>query len=660
MGNSLSIGLSALLAAQKAIDLAGNNVANAATPNYSRRRVDLAPTAPGRTTRLASPAGVSLVRIEAIRDQFIDRALLSQDPLAGAATRRAQFLAQAEAIFSTDPEGSLGAALDGFFNSLRELARNPSGGAERDAVVANAQNLTASFRSVADQLAAFRNDLAPHIAEVVDTVNTLSAQIADLNSQIRDTVISGGEAHDLIDQRYNALRQLAELVPITTTEDSLSRVDVRSGGVLLVSKSPPTQLTTVANGRNLEVRVGDSGVLFRPTSGQLGALLDLHSTTIPDYLARLDTLAATLVRQVNQCHATGVGSGGSFAALSSTVAVADSAAPLNRAGLPWPLSDGALYVSVVDEATGDVVQSQVAFNPNFDSLEDLAAALDGIGHLDASVSSGLLNIRAQSGYRFDFTSKVPTRPGALGSAAVVLDGTVALDANDTYTFAIDASGTPGGPGSGGTIGTTPGLRVRVTNAAGATVALLDVGEGYRAGQPLPLPGGFTAAFDAGDVADGDALAVPLAAEPDAQGLLAALGVNALLRGNSAASFGLEPDIAADPTLIAAGCSGASGDNANALRLADLADLRLEALGGETVSGFLSRLIGKVGTDAAAAQRVEQSTLLLRDAAENQREAVSGVNQDEEAVNLIRFQQIYQFASRYIKTIDDLMNLLLST
>ena len=659
MGNSLSIGLTALLAAQRSIELAGHNIANATTPNYSRRRAELASIPPGNIDRLATGGGVSIANIAAVRDDFIDRALLSQDPLASAANRKAQLLGQIERLFDIDPETSLGAAIDSFFNSFRELSRNPDGAAERGAVVGQAQNLSACFRDLAERLDLVQGDLMPHVQDVVVQVNTLSEQIAELNLRIRDSVVSGTVPHDLIDERFSALRNLAELVPIQTTEDDLCRINVRCGGTLLVANDDTTPLTVVANGAAIEVHAGESEAMLRPASGRLGALLEIANETIPTYLEQLDTLAATIVREVNQCHATGVGRDGGFTILTSASLGADPARPLDACPLPFDLEAGALYISVVDEATGEATQTRTDVNPAADSPAELAAALDAIDHLRATVVNGQLQITSETGFRFDFTNKVPTHPGALGAATPAFTGNVALDANDTYTLTVDTSGTAGGPGSAATIGTTAGLRVLVTNAAGLTIATLEVGEDYTPGRELALPGGMAVSLDAGDVTDADSLSVELAAEPDAQGVLAALGLNSLLRGSNIASFALEPRIADDPSLIAAARSSAAADNTNALRIADLDAATFDALNGDSITGSYTQLIARVGLDTQMAQRTETSARAMLEAAESQRAAVSGVNEDEEAVRLLQYQQLYSFAARYIQTIDELMNELMS-
>jgi len=777
MDPSLSIGLSALLTAQKNLDITGHNIANQATPNYSRQRVNQTSVAPSRIGPLASGMGVRIVNIQAIRDALVDRALLAGGPAAGAAERRSQILTQVESLFSTDPDASLGQSIADFFNSFEELSRNPGGSAERGAVLHNAQALAAGFNTAAEGLLNCQRQLVPQIENAIGEVNRLTSDIASRNAQIRDTTTQGGDANDLVDQRFTLIRQLAELAPVDVLDNTLGRLDVRCGGQLLVAGDRALELTTRAQGSGIQIFVGTSSTRFQMASGQLGALTDLADRVIPGYRQRLDTLAGTVAREVNRVQATGVGRGGSFTALHSHFVAADPNLALSQCGLPFPIEAGTLTVSIINQATGDVTQSHIAFDPSQDSFADIAARLDAVAGIRATAAGGSLAIVADAGYAFDFTSKVPTQAGALGGSAVTLGGAVALDADGTYTFAVDASravtvasiagdttlrdlsggaegfrlrvrladgsyatssdlslgedystghtldefaadlnaaiaadptvagkveayvdGTRVGfrsrvqgaassvqildPTAGTTalgadhilsgftagqsqsadltIGSTPGLAVTVRDATGATVATLDVGEGYTPGQALELPGGITAAFGAGTVtgAPAESLSVALTADPDKQGLLAALGLNTLFRGSTAGNLGVEPDIEADPSLIAAARSAAPADNSNALRFAALEGQTFESLGGTTIDDSYAQILGQAGLDAQMALRARDGSRLLLEAAENQRDALSAVSQDEEAVNLLRFQQAYQLAARYLRVIQDMTDLLM--
>ncbi|MFP4055872.1 MAG: flagellar hook-associated protein FlgK [Candidatus Brocadiia bacterium] len=762
MRTGLNIGLSALRAAQKGIQLTGHNIANVGTENYSRQRIHFASIPPTDPLRLTAGAGVEQVDIRAVRDQLVDALVLARDPMVGSASCQSGLLGVVEGLFPTDLESGLGTLIDNFFNSFRELARNPAGTAERGAVVSHAETLADGFNDLATRLAEFDTQLGPYIQQAVDDANQLAREVHELNLKIADAAVAGHQPNDLLDQQTTALRRLAELMPLEVTRDELQRAHVRMNGLTLIAPHGPVELETRTTGHSLEVVVGELEAPLDASSGKLGALLHLDQTTVPGYRDRLDALATTLAREVNRRHSTGVGRDGGFTALDGTTLVGDAEAPLADAALPFDIAAGSLFVSVIHQATGEVVQTRLDIDPASQSLDDVAAALDGVAHLRAAAGGGRLHVDAEAGYRFAFTNRVPTHPGTLGTAAATLDGAVDLEASDTYTFTVDTSQTHAGAGgtcvvgseplvadleadggntyagtatSGGAFtgeanqsylieivdggdlaaatyrvsedgGTTwgstlaldggtidvyddlngtdlgvdatfgPGtfaagdrfsidayapaadLRVVVTDSQGATVATLEAGEGYEPGDDLALPGGIRLALGEGLVGDGDSFAVELAAEPDEPGLLAALGMNTLFRGTAASNLSVEPAVAADLDRLAAARTEAHGDNTNALRMGEVQALAFPELDDETVGDFYSHLIGRVGTDARTAQQVEEGARLLLETAQNHRDSISGVNQDEEAVELLRYQQLYLFAARYLKTIEELTGLLM--
>ena len=119
-------------------------------------------------------------------------------------------------------------------------------------------------------------------------------------------------------------------------------------------------------------------------------------------------------------------------------------------------------------------------------------------------------------------------------------------------------------------------------------------------------------------------------------------------------------IAGDARYIAAGRSGAPGDNANALALADLGNQRLLASGTQTFADAIASLQSRIGTDAQRAQSELETNNAIRTQLENSRDAVSGVSLDEEAVDLIKFQRAYQASAKYISVIDQLMEDIVTT
>jgi flagellar hook-associated protein 1 len=114
----------------------------------------------------------------------------------------------------------------------------------------------------------------------------------------------------------------------------------------------------------------------------------------------------------------------------------------------------------------------------------------------------------------------------------------------------------------------------------------------------------------------------------------------------------------DPRAIAASLSGAPGDNSNALALADLANQEFAGLDSDTLSGYYQRLVGRVGNQSQAASTESTFSENFLNQLNAQREALSGVNMDDEAANLVRFQRSYQAAARLISTADELLQTIL--
>lgn len=247
-----------------------------------------------------------------------------------------------------------------------------------------------------------------------------------------------------------------------------------------------------------------------------------------------------------------------------------------------------------------------------------------------------------------------TVAGAERAVAVEVTGTWSGAANDAYTFT---------PTMDGTIGTTDGLGIEVRDASGALVATLDVGVGYTPGSEIALPNGLKVSFGLGDLsaAHNDAFVVEGWADTDTSDALAALGLNALYTGTGAADIAVREDLRDDPSLFAASLTGASGDNQVLLDLVAVKDLEIDALGGVTVGDAWGDFVANVGFDISSAENARGTEQFLLESLAARREEVSGVNVDEELVNMVRFEQAYSAAARYIQAVnsinDELMRML---
>ena len=242
--------------------------------------------------------------------------------------------------------------------------------------------------------------------------------------------------------------------------------------------------------------------------------------------------------------------------------------------------------------------------------------------------------------------------GRDNAVSVKVSGTYTGSANESYTFV---------PESDGQIGQTPNLRVRVLDGNGNLVTTVDVGRGYEPDKPIDLGDGIKVAFGAGSLSAtaGQVFQLDALADSDTSDFLVATGMNAFFLGSSASDIEVNPELLANPDRLAAGVGTAEGDAGNLARILGLRASDLDDLDSNTIEDFYADLVGDVGFDSAAAMQGLTSENKLLAQLQAEREAVSGVNMDEEMVNMMQFQQSYQAAARFIAVAQEMTDTLIN-
>lgn len=294
-----------------------------------------------------------------------------------------------------------------------------------------------------------------------------------------------------------------------------------------------------------------------------------------------------------------------------------------------------------------------------------APATSAVGMRAVEVDGQVFLQTMGTGTSFGFTITGGSALGALGftggASSTGSDTSVSVEIGGSYTGSTNGT-LSFVPSQDGTIGTTPGLSISVFNESGQQVAVLDVGEGYQPGTELAVVDGITASFDFGEVSatDNDRLALNVVADSDTSDVLVALGLNSLIEGSSASDLRVREEIALDPSLLSASATGAEGDNGVLLGLLDLQSNQVSGLGDQTIGSFYGQVIGKVGFEVASTENALEVENVLMESLLTRREQISGVNVDEELVNMIEFEQAFAAASQFIQVInglnDDLLRL----
>ena len=323
------IGKLSLLASQRALQVVSQNLANANTPGYSRQEVILEQTAPTGTSGFQTGTGVTVAQVRRMVNGFLENQITVSQQDLGQLQAQADSYVRLEGIFPDSNDQGVSKQLTEFFNALRNVAGNPQGQTERTVLLAQATALAAQFNQTAVDLVQVRKDLNTQVSQTITEVNTLAAQVAVLNGKVAAVEMSGQSANDLRDQRGQLLNELAKRIDIHTFEDPSGQVQVFVGrGNILVERAgtiPLAGAPSVDNSGFLSVTHRGADITSLIGSGSLGGLLTLRDGTVPDIQGRLDTLAASLVNEVNQAHARGYALDGTtgnnfFSALSVTAA----------------------------------------------------------------------------------------------------------------------------------------------------------------------------------------------------------------------------------------------------------------------------------------------------------------------------------------------------
>jgi flagellar hook-associated protein 1 FlgK len=248
----------------------------------------------------------------------------------------------------------------------------------------------------------------------------------------------------------------------------------------------------------------------------------------------------------------------------------------------------------------------------------------------------------------------------IGTTATGQSNAVAIDVSGTYT-GTDNKRLVFKPDGDGQIGVTPNLTIGVFDDRGNRLTTIDVSNGrYAPGDKIEVLDGITVSFGAGRVsaANGEVFALDAIHDADTTDLLVAIGMNTLFVGDSAATLQVNQAIARDPELLATGSSGVAGDASNLTRLLALREEGLPGLDGASFEDFWADVVGGIGFEAAAADSLLTTQDNVLAALEAERASVSGVDLDEEMVDLVRFQQAFEAASRFINTVNELSRTLM--
>lgn len=415
---SLNVARSALFANQLVLQTTANNVANSGRSDYSRQRVDLVASLPEMLPVGQVGTGVTVAGIRRLRDQFLDQQFTRAEQSLGEYEAEQSTLGQIEALLGEPSDEGLQASLSNFFTALTDVASYPQDYTTRRAALEQGETLASDLRRASSGLTELKRNLESEILGKVGDANDLLQEIGRLNGQIQTVVVAGGSPNDLLDRRDQAVDAVSKLLSVSRCDrpDGTLVLSLTGGGGVLVDG------TTVATlGAQLSTTSDDYGVTLGGTvvtvaGGEMAGLLHARNDTggyVKYAQGRLDTLAATLIEQMNRIQSAGASSTG-LQAVTSQYAVSDPTAPLVSAGLPFGLTvPGSFTVFTYDTTTGAVADSATIAVTAATTLNDLAAQLGSAG-LSATVVGATLSLAAAAGQSFRFAGDTTNLLPALG------------------------------------------------------------------------------------------------------------------------------------------------------------------------------------------------------------------------------------------------------
>ena len=637
----LGTATSGLLAFQRSLSTTGHNIANASTPGYSRQRVEVGTQTPQSSGAGFIGSGVKATTVTRLYDQFlVDRvrtstaSVNSLDIYSQYASRVADLLGDADA--------GLNGSLETFFNSMQTLANDPTSIPARQLVLSEGEGLVARFQYLDDQLRNTRKEVNGQLGNLVQEVNTLSQGIADINKEIVTAIgRSGGQPpNDLLDTRDQLLDQLSALVSVSRVEQDDGALNVFIGnGQSLVTGYNAATLSVQGDGfdateMNIMYTVGgvSSDITANVSGGKLGGLLSLRDEVLDAAQNALGRIAVVLGTELNAQHGQGMDLDGNLGGdLFSLGAPQVSGNNINTGtGTVTASFDNATIEALTVE---DYIISYDGAAWNLTDADGNAVTMAGAGTLASPFNVNGLNIvvggTPAAGDRYMIR---PTR-----AAADDIDVTIgnvraiAAAAPVQITEATNASGLP-------------------INAGSGRLAYSGVSSGFSA-----MAGNITLTFNSAtnelSYTDGGAVNGTLAYNP------------ATDSGTSFALANVNFTVTGTPTngdsFVLGNNTNGSGDNSNALLLAGLQTGLTVENGTTNFQGAYAQVISTVGTKAHQAEIGHTVQQAMFRQAQGDRDALSGVNLDEEAANLLRFQQAYQAMAQVVTVADSMFQALLS-
>jgi flagellar hook-associated protein 1 FlgK len=631
MGDMLSTGVSGLLAFEAALETISNNISNVNTPGYSEETANLATNAATPTADGWLGNGVSVASITRSYSDFLDAQTQAATSGYYQFSTTAGLANVIDNMFS-DPNTGLSASLQAFSQTIQSMANSPTQSATRQAVLTQAQSLISQFQSYQSQLNQLNGQVNTQVQSEASTITSLAQNIASLNQSIMAAQNngSGQQPLSLLDERNNLIDQLSQDVNVSTVQqsDGSLSVFIGSGQALVVGAQASTLSATPDQYQSgqldlaLTTPSGGTDITGQVSGGTLGGLLQFRSQLLVPGQNALGQAAVTLTSLVNTQNEAGLDQNGNIGQALLAVGgpqVLNSQDNTGTASVTGVISNlGGLTTSnyqleydgtnwnLTDSVTGAVSPLTATTAGGVTTLTGAGMALTVTG----TAKAGDQFLVEPTGNAVSGLSLLTTDPSKIAAAGPLV---TSAGSTNTGTGTIASATVPNladWTRGNYTISFSSPTAYTVTDATGGTVA----SGNYTAGTPITFNG----------------ISVTLTGAPNAND-----------------TFAIDDN------------ANGSGDNSNALKLAAILSSPVLNGGSESLSDAVNAYVGTVGLQTSQAQNGAAAQQSVMQSAQSAQQSVSGVNLDQEAANMVQYQQAYQAAAQVISTSSTLFNSLIT-
>ena len=671
MADLLSIGLSGLAASKTQLSITGHNITNVNTPGYSRQDATQATRSPQFSGAGYIGSGTTLVEVRRSYSEFLTSQLRSSTSLSADVEAYKSQINQLDSLLAGTTTG-ITPSLQKFFSALQTAAEDPANIPARQLVLAEAEGLARRFNTVYDRLSEQNNFTNKQMSAVTDQVNRLAGSIGSLNEAIAIAAANGKQPNDLLDARDEAVRQLSGYIGVTVVpqDDKSFNIFIGSGQPLVVG-STVARLEVVPgqgdpNRHEVQFISGGSrqGITSQITGGELGGLIRYREEVLDSTMNSLGRLALAVSDQVN----TQLGQGLDLKGQVGSALFGDYNDPALaklRVNAFAGNSNAQPVLNITNTSqlsTSDYLMEYDGSSFKIRRLSDnqlMTATENPAGTLSITDKNGrdqgfqivLGNPPPAPGDKF---SLQPTRRGASDIKAT-------LDQADQLAFAAPVRAKAELQNSGnGVVGQPSIENVQNPLVPADLQDLSPVSMTYAAPVAPSTNGTLTLSGPAGVTISPATLDVTPGQNNTLNYTISSGGSTVEI----SQAFSGRPG-PGDVFTLEYNRSGVS-DNRNALKLVDLQTKQTVGVtAGVVGSGFsftdgYGELVERVGTLTAQARMDSEATGAILKQATDNRDSLSAVNLDEEAANLIKFEQYYNASAQIIQVARSLFDTLISS